>query len=172
MAADDRMVFWSSPDGARTVEVVWIEQGAGLLGRDRRVPRLKATNARITEWGGSAEGERMVTVFEANAYVKVLEELRDRQAEEAERQSSRRGEVIATITSTCPHCRIARLYSGLERLQEGGILGVAILGEGWAGSNVDVHVYVCQSCGSLEFFSDGILRHPVPGNAAIEPINT
>ncbi len=145
MAADDRMVFWSSPDGARTVEVVWIEQGAGLLGRDRRVPRLKATNARITEWGGSAEGER---------------------------QSSRRGEVIATITSTCPHCRIARLYSGLERLQEGGILGVAILGEGWAGSNVDVHVYVCQSCGSLEFFSDGILRHPLPGNAAIEPINT
>jgi hypothetical protein len=71
----------------------------------------------------------------------------------------------ATLTSTCPHCQTARAYAGREQLQEGSAARVAILGETLAMSNLNVHVYQCTYCGSIELFRDGgPIEHPLAGN--------
>lgn len=72
---------------------------------------------------------------------------------------------IASLRSTCPHCQTPRVYAGLEKLQEGSNLRVAFLGETLAMSNVNVHVYQCGYCGSIELFRDGgPIEHPIAGN--------
>jgi hypothetical protein len=82
----------------------------------------------------------------------------------AERQ--RRMEAwMATLTSTCPHCQTARAYAGREQLQEASRGRVAVLGEMLAMSNLNVHVYQCTYCGSIELFRDGgPIEHPLAGN--------
>jgi hypothetical protein len=72
---------------------------------------------------------------------------------------------LATLTSTCPHCHTARAYTGLEQLQEGSRGRVALLGETLGMSNLNVHVYQCTYCGSIELFRDGgPIEHPLAGN--------
>jgi hypothetical protein len=72
---------------------------------------------------------------------------------------------LASLTSTCPHCQTARVYAGREQLQEGSWGRVAFLGETLAMSNVNVHVYHCTYCGSIELFRDGgPVEHPLAGN--------
>ena len=43
----------------------------------------------------------------------------------------RRGAWIASLTSRCPHCEVARSYAGRERLLEGSRARVAFLGDVW-----------------------------------------
>jgi hypothetical protein len=130
--ADDgsQVVFWGSPNGADSVEVTWLR-------REKRVPPGEATHARITEWGGSAPGERIVSGSVAYEYVKQLQA-----GDYREPQRS------LELTSACPHCDIPRAYSGVELL-----------------GTVDMHVYQCVQCGSVELFRDGPIGHPLSGNA-------
>ena len=82
----------------------------------------------------------------------------------------RRGAWIASLTSRCPHCEVARSYAGLERLLEGSRARVAFLGDVWGTSNLDVHVYQCPYCGSIELFRDGgPIEHPLQGNRTADP---
>jgi hypothetical protein len=58
---------------------------------------------------------------------------------------------------------------GVEQLQEGSRTSVVLLGE-WATSNVDVHVYQCTYCGSMELFrAGGPIEHPLTGNRLAQP---
>ena len=166
MADDDsRITFPGSPDGARSVEITWNVPDVGRFGRDKRVPRAQATHAGIHEWGGSNEGERLVTVLEANAYIPQLKAYQEQQAADESERARKAKAWLDSLCSTCPHCNQPRKYMGLERLQEGGRTATVLLGDAWAMSNVDVHVYQCAYCGSLELFRDGgPIEHLIPGN--------
>jgi hypothetical protein len=169
MADDSRISFHGSPTGARTVEITWIAKDTGRFGRDSRVARNQASHARIREWGGSKAGERVVTVTEADAYIRELEAYGEQQASADEDRKRRLNAWLETLCSTCPHCQTPRVYSGVEQLQEGSRATVALLGE-WATSNVNVHVYQCAYCGSMELFRDGgPIAHPLAGNRPAQP---
>ena len=169
MADDSRITFDGSPSGARGVEITWITKDTGRFGRDSSVPRNQASHARIREWGGSKAGERVVTVTEADAYIRDLRAYQEQQATAEADRKQRLDAWLATLCSACPHCQTPRVYSGVERLQEGSRTTVALLGD-WATSNVDVHVYQCAYCGSMELFRDGgPIEHPLAGNRATQP---
>jgi hypothetical protein len=162
---DSRIIFWTSPGGARSVEITWIAEDAGRFGRDKRVARAEATHARIHEWGGSNEGDRVVTVVEADRYISDLKLHQAQQAVDGIETERKMATWLDSLCSRCPHCQEPRRYAGLQRLQEGGRANVWLMGEAWAMSNVDVHVYQCIYCGSLELFRDGgPIEHPIPGN--------
>jgi hypothetical protein len=165
-----RIVFWGSPEGASSVEIEWIVPRAGRLGRDRRVPRPQATHARVRQWGGTSPGERVIPVTEAAALVRRLELHQAREAVDGIERDRRRDAWVATLCSTCPHCLTPRAYAGLEQLQEGSRGRIAILGDAWGMSNVDVHVYQCTYCGSIELFrAGGPISHPLAGNRGDRP---
>ncbi|HYX84723.1 MAG TPA: hypothetical protein VE777_07115 [Gaiellales bacterium] len=165
---DSRTIFWGSPDGARSIEITWIVPGAGTFGRERRVPRSQATHARVRQWGGTRAGDRVVPAAEAEELVHDLELYQAQEAVDGIERERRRDAWLQTLCSTCPHCQTPRAYAGLEQLQEGGWGRVALFGEPWAMSNVNVHVYQCAYCGSIELFRDGgPIEHPLAGNREI-----
>jgi len=146
---DSRIILWGSPGGAQSVEITWIAQDAGRFGRDKRVPRAEATHARIREWGGSNEGERVVTVVEADRYISELKLHHAQQAVDGIETERKMATWVDSLCSRCPHCQEPRTYAGLQRLT----------------SDAEVHVYQCAYCGSLELFRDGgPIEHPIPGN--------
>jgi len=56
----------------------------------------------------------------------------------------------------CPRCNVAKAYLGTKRFHEGrrwGLLGD--LGELFVNKET-FDVYACPSCGSVEFFVDGV----------------
>jgi hypothetical protein len=166
--ADDgsQLIFWAAPDGASSVEITWIVPAAGRRGRDRHVPRAEATHARVRRWGGHEPGERVMSVEDADRLVRELELYQAQQAVIGIEQARRRQARIAKLTSRCPHCDVARAYVGLEQLLEGSRSRVAFFGDVSGTSNVDVHMYQCAYCGSIELFRDGgPIDHPLPGSA-------
>jgi hypothetical protein len=170
--ADDvsQLIFWAAPDGASSVEITWILPDAGRLGRDKRVPRAEATHARVRRWGGNGPGEQVMSVEDADRLVQDLELFQAQQAVIGIEQARRREARLASLASRCPHCDVARTYVGLEQLLEGSRSRVAFLGDVWGTSNVDVHMYQCAYCGSIELFRDGgPIEHPLPGSADAGP---
>ena len=170
--ADDgsRLVFWGAPDGASSVEISWIVPGVGKRGRDRQVPRVEATHARVRRWGGRGPGEQLMSVEDADRLVQELELFQAQQAVIGLEQARRRQERLASLASRCPHCDVMRSYVGLERLLEGSRLRVAFLGDVGGTSNVEVHMYECAYCGSIELFrAGGPIDHPLQGNAEPGP---
>jgi len=166
--ADDgsQLIFWAAPDGASSVEITWIVPAAGRRGRDRHVPRAEATHARVRRWGGHEPGERVMSVEDADRLVRVIHLYQAQQAVIGIEQARRRQARIAKLTSRCPHCDVARAYVGLEQLLEGSRSRVAFFGDVSGTSNVDVHMYQCAYCGSIELFRDGgPIDHPLPGSA-------
>lgn len=169
MADDSRIAFPGSPSGARAVEITWITKDTGRFGRDSRVPRNQASHARIREWGGSKAGERVVTVTEADAYIRDLQAHQEQEAIADADRKRRLDAWLETLCSTCPHCQTPRVYSGVEQLQEGSRAAGVLLGE-LATFNVNVHVYECTYCGSIELFRDGgRITHPLAGNRPAQP---
>ena len=165
--ADDRsqLIFWAAPDGASSVEITWILPDAGRLGRDKRVPRAEATHARVRRWGGHGPGEQVMSVADADRLVHELELFQAQQAVIGIEQARRRQARLASLASRCPHCDVVRAYVGLEQLLEGSRSRVAFLGDVWGTSNVDVHMYQCTYCGSIELFrAGGPIDHPLRGN--------
>jgi hypothetical protein len=160
-----QLVFHGAPDGSRTVEITWIIPGAGMLGRDKRVPRPEATHACVRRWRGDQPEEQVITRTEADTVIHELELFQAEQAVDGIERERRRETWIASLTSRCAHCDVVRTYAGLERLLEGSRMNVAFLGDVWGTSNVDVHVYQCTYCGSIELFRDGgPIEHPLQGN--------
>ena len=150
--ADDgsQLIFWAAPDGATSVEITWIVPKAGKRGREERVPRARATHARVRRWGGREPGEQVMAAGDADRLVHELEVFQTQHAVIGIEQARRRQTRIASLTSRCPHCDVVRVYAGLER----------------RASNVDVHVYQCTYCGSIELFrAGGSIEHPLRGNA-------
>jgi hypothetical protein len=170
--ADDgsQLIFWAAPDGASSVEITWIVPGTGRRGRDRPVPRAEATHARVRRWGGHAPGEQILSPEDADRLVQELELYQAQQAVLGIEKARRRQARTASLTSRCPHCDVARAYVGIEQLLEGSRSRVAFLGDVWGTSNVDVHMYQCTYCGSIELFrAGGPIDHPLPGSAEPGP---
>jgi hypothetical protein len=163
VADDTHVSLPFSPSGATSVEIEWIVPDGGRFGRDRSVPRVEATHAKITEYGGTQSGSRTVLASEADALI------RDVQLADAERQAKRetaaaeRKQWLASLTSDCPRCQTPREYAGKRRVQTGGVMAEEMFGV-WAMANLDVHIYACRRCGSIELFADGPVPHPLPGN--------
>jgi hypothetical protein len=142
----------------------------GRLGRDKRVPRAEATHARVRRWGGREPGEQVVSAEDADRLVHDLEVYEAQQTVIGIEQARRRQARIASLSSRCPHCDVVRTYVGLEQLLEGSRSRVAFLGDVWGTSNVDVHMYQCAYCGSIELFrAGGPIDHPLQGNAEPGP---
>ena len=171
MAEDgSQLIFWAAPDGASSVEITWIVPGTGRLGRDKRVPRAEATHARVRRWGGRDPGEQVVSAEDADRLVHDLEVYEAQQTVIGIEQARRRQARIASLSSRCPHCDVVRTYVGLEQLLEGSRSRVAFLGDVWGTSNVDVHMYQCAYCGSIELFrAGGPIDHPLQGTAEPGP---
>lgn len=147
--ADDgsQLVFHDAPDGSSSVEITWILPGAGMLGRDKRVPRAQGTHPQVRRWGGDGPGEQVVSSADADRLVHELELHQARQAVDGIERDRRREIWIDSLTSRCPHCDAVRA-----------------LGDVWGTSNIDVHVYQCTHCGSIELFRDGgPIEHPLQG---------
>jgi hypothetical protein len=150
--ADDgsQLIFWAAPDGATSVEITWIVPHTGKRGRDKRVPRAEATHARVRRWGGRAPGEQVISAGDADQLVHDLELFQVQHAVIGIEQARRRQTRTASLTSRCPHCDVVRVYAGIDR----------------GTSNLDVHVYQCTYCGSIELFrAGGPIDHPLHGNA-------
>jgi len=171
MAEDgSQLIFWAAPDGASSVEITWIVPDTGRLGRDKRVPRAEATHARVRRWGGRDPGEQVVSAEDADRLVHDLEVYEAQQTVIGIEQARRRQARIASLSSRCPHCDVVRTYVGLEQLLEGSRSRVAFLGDVWGTSNVDVHMYQCAYCGSIELFrAGGPIDHPLQGTAEPGP---
>jgi hypothetical protein len=164
VAADDLHYNWT-PGGGFGIDIEWIIPDGGRFGRDRHVRKAEATHARITERGGTGDGERVVSRGEADMYIAEL----DRTAAEREAKDHevelRHAEWLAGLSSTCQHCDQLRHYEGLRRLQSGGVGAEMVFGT-LTVSNIDFHVYTCARCGSIELFQSGSLPHPLSGNAS------
>jgi hypothetical protein len=170
VADGSQLIFRNTRDGSRTVEITWIVPGAGMLGRDKRVPRAEATHACVRRWGGPGPDEEVIAVTAADRLVRELQLQEAERAVDGIEHERRRETWIASITSRCPHCDVVRTYAGLERLLEGSRTSVAFLGDVWGTSNFDVHVYQCTYCGSIELFRDGgPIEHPLEGHGPSEP---
>ena len=162
--ADDHLSFTASPGGANWIDVTWIIPGAGMLGRDKKVSRAEATHAHIVERGGANEGERTVSVVEANAYVAELERLQAERQAAVDAAAAERDRRLVALSSVCPHCDLPREYEGTRQLQVGSVGAELVFGELLSVSNAVTHWYVCRQCGSVEVFADGVVRHPLAGN--------
>jgi hypothetical protein len=157
--ADDgsQLIFWAAPDGASSVEITWIVPGTGRRGRDRPVPRAEATHARVRRWGGHAPGEQIMSPEDADRLVHELEVFQAQQAVIGLEQARRRQARVASLSSRCPHCDVVRTYAGIHRQLEGP-------------STLEMHVYQCAYCGSLELFrAGGPIDHPLQGNTEPGP---
>ena len=157
--ADDgsQLIFWAAPDGASSVEITWIVPAVKKRRRDRRVPRAEATHARVRRWGGREPGEQVVSAEDADRLVHELEVFQTQQAVIGIEQARRRQARVASLSSRCPHCDVVRTYAGVHRQLVGP-------------STLDVHVYQCAYCGSIELFrAGGPIDHPLQGNAEPGP---
>jgi hypothetical protein len=163
VADDTRVTLPFSPSGATLVEIEWIVPDAGRFGRDKGVTRMEATHAKITEYGGSNEGTRTVLAGEADALIREVQ-LADAERQATKQEAARKyDDWLAGLVSRCERCDMPREYAGRRRVQTGGVFAEEMVG-GWAVSNLDVHVYRCKHCGSLELFADGAVPHPLKGN--------
>jgi hypothetical protein len=165
VADDKHVTFDATPGGGSFAEVTWILPDAGMMGRDKTVPRSEATHAKITEVGGSNAGTRVVTAGEADAYIAQVQRYLAERDAAAREEAARRQTAIAALVSTCPHCDQPRAYQGVRQLQSGSVGAEMMFGELFTVSNAGVHWYMCQTCGSVELFADGLVRHPLSGNA-------
>jgi hypothetical protein len=110
-------------------------------------------------------GARVLSMVDANDLVRTLELYQSQKAAEGSARDAERNAWTATLCSSCPHCQTPRAYTGVEQLQEGSWGRIALLGETWGMANVDVHVYQCMYCGSIELFrAGGPIEHPLAGN--------
>jgi len=150
--ADDHVSFTASPGGANWIDVTWIVPGAGMLGRDKKVSRAEATHAHIVERGGANEGERTVSVVEANAYVAELERLADERQAVIDAAAAERDRRLAALSSVCSHCDLPREYQGTRQLQVGSVGAELMFGELLSVSNAVTHWYICRSAAASRSF--------------------
>ncbi|MGV9675824.1 hypothetical protein ACWDSJ_11150 [Nocardia sp. NPDC003482] len=147
------------PEGVSRAEVTFRVEG-GLRG-SRVVRRSEAEFAFVrTATDGAYEGvwsePERVWVGDADRYI----ERARRRILEQEAEIRRRREAVDL---SCPWCARERDYIGVL----GFITGVAgFLTEHpaeWGQEIVKQHAYRCGGCGSMQFFADGFLEHPLPG---------
>ncbi|VFA94525.1 Uncharacterised protein [Nocardia farcinica] len=133
----------------------------GGIGGTRVVRRSQAEFAHLrTAVDGVYEGPwsepARLSLSEADHY---LRQVRARITEREDRIRRLR----ESIDLTCPWCHRQRTYLGVLGFLTGhrGFLTdhPSELGQ----QVLDQHAYRCDGCGSMQFFADGFLAHPLPG---------
>ncbi|WP_067651529.1 hypothetical protein [Nocardia harenae] len=147
------------PEGISRAEVTF--RVAGGLRGSRVVPVSRAEFAQLrtalesgyeSPWSAPSR----ITVSEGQYYVRQAEQRIAERAAEFERRAAR-------IDLDCPWCEQPRRYLGQIGFVTGHT-GFMTEAPSELGQLVDKqHAYRCDSCGSLLYFADGVLPHPLPG---------
>lgn len=146
------------PEGTHRAEITFRADG-GLRG-SRVVPASEAEFAqlrvkRFASEGPWSEPSRM-SVSEGQHYVRQAERRVAERAADIERRRAR-------VDLDCPWCEQPRGYLG-EIGFVTGHTGFFTDAPSEVGQLVEKqHAYRCDSCGSMLYFADGILPHPLPG---------
>lgn len=147
------------PEGISRAEISY--RAAGGLRGTREVRRSAAEFAHLrTAVGSGYDGGRsapeQLTLGHAERYIEQARH-RIRQRDNEIRR------IRESIDLTCPWCARERTYLGAL----GFVTGVAgILTDRpaeWGQELVHQHAYRCDRCGSMQYFADGFLAHPLPG---------
>lgn len=147
------------PEGVSRAEITFRVSG-GLPGT-RVVRRSVAEFARldatvVNPQGGWSIPSTRLTVAEADQYIEQVR----RRLDERDDGIRRRREAVDL---RCPWCGQERNYIG--------VLGFITGSTKWRSDEpteggqqvVQQHAYRCESCGSMAYFADGYLPHPLPG---------
>lgn len=67
------------------------------------------------------------------------------------------------VDLTCPCCERQRTYIGVLGFITGHTGFMTDHPNEWGQQVVQQHAYRCDQCGSMLFFADGYLAHPLPG---------
>ncbi|MEU4313747.1 hypothetical protein [Nocardia sp. NPDC024068] len=150
------------PEGISRAEISY--RGNGGLRGTREVRRSVAEFAQLrTSSGGYDDYLRaaeQLTLRQAQQYI-------DRALQRIEQQDNEIRRRRAAVDLTCPWCARERTYLGVH----GFMTGVAgILTERpaeWGQELLHQHAYRCDGCGSMQYFADGFLAHPLPGRSGM-----
>lgn len=156
------------PERVQRAEVTF-RAGGGIRG-SRVVPASEAEFAQLRT--ALDAGYKMpygppsrITVSEAQYYVRQAEQRMAERAAEAERRAAEIERRAARIDLDCPWCEQPRVYLGQIGFVTGHS-GFMTDAPSELGQLVDLqHAYRCDGCGSLLYFADGFLPHPLPGRA-------
>ncbi len=147
------------PEGISRAEISYRKAG-GLRG-SREVHRSAAEFAHLrtsahTGYDGGRSAPEQLTLGHAERYI---EQARQRMRE----QDNEIRRIHEAVDLDCPWCERRRTYIGVL----GFITGVAgILTDRpaeWGQELLHQHAYRCDRCGSMQYFADGFLAHPLPG---------
>ncbi|GAB2708404.1 hypothetical protein GCM10027089_34560 [Nocardia thraciensis] len=72
------------------------------------------------------------------------------------------------VDLTCPWCERQRTYIGVLGFVTGHSGLLTDHPSDWGQEVVKQHAYRCDRCGSMQFFAEGFLAHPLPGRPAEE----
>ncbi|MEV6560896.1 hypothetical protein AB0M22_34610 [Nocardia sp. NPDC051756] len=152
------------PQGISRAEITFRIEG-GLRGT-RAVPRSEAEFAHLrTAVDGTYEGPwgepQRLSLGDAGRYIEQVQHRIARSEAELRRHRE-------SIELDCPWCRRRRTYIGVLGFITGhaGFLTdhPSELGQ----QVIKQHAYRCDRCGSMMFFADGFLDHPLPGRPATD----
>ncbi|MEV6068999.1 hypothetical protein AB0L82_20820 [Nocardia sp. NPDC052001] len=152
------------PQGVLRAEISYRKPG-GLKGT-RVVARSEAEFAVLRTAVREGYGEvwrkpEQLSLSEAEAYIKKVS---DQLAQEQEEIKRRR----EAIDLSCPWCEQQRTYIGVLGLVTGTARWLSDRPSELSQQVINQHAYRCNLCGSMQFFADGYLEHPLPGRAAPE----
>ncbi|MFC8043212.1 hypothetical protein [Nocardia sp. NPDC057353] len=147
------------PERVSRAEVTFRADG-GIRG-SRAVPASQAEFAQLrtavdTGYEGPWSSPSRISVSEGQYYVRQAEQRIAERTAEIQRRAAR-------IDLDCPWCERPRTYLGQIGFVTGHT-GFMTDAPSELGQLVDEqHAYRCDGCGSLLYFADGILPHPLPG---------
>ncbi|WP_406282941.1 hypothetical protein OH799_03675 [Nocardia sp. NBC_00881] len=152
------------PKGVSRAEITFRVEGG--LRSTRVVRRSEAEFAHLRTavdnvyegpWG---EAKRL-SLTEAGRYIAHAQErIMLRENEVRHRRES--------VDLTCPWCERQRTYIGVLGFITGHTGLMSDHPSEWGQQVVEQHAYRCDQCGSMMFFADGFLAHPLPGRTTID----
>ncbi|WP_416562738.1 hypothetical protein [Nocardia testacea] len=150
------------PEGISRAEISYRAEG-GLRGT-REVRRSVAEFAHLRTavdggYDGGWSAPEQLTLGHAERYIEQVRRRIRQQDDEIRR-------LRESVDLTCPWCARERTYLGTLGFMT-GVAGILTDRPAeWGQELVHQHAYRCDRCGSMQYFADGFLTHPLPGRPA------
>ncbi len=140
-------------------EITYRVEG-GLIG-SRVVRRSAAAFAQLRTAGGNMSvgpwsRTEVLTLEEARRYLEQTRQRIRAQDDEVRRRTE-------AVDLTCSCCGRNRTYTGIVGFITGETAMLSDRPSELGQQVLSHHVYRCDRCGSIQFFADGFLPHPLPG---------